>query len=70
MKYDITFIDETLNRKFTYDNVRQLKFCSRDVIVLCEDEERDERFYTHVTPEEFTKIVIEREDEEDKEFFL
>ena len=62
MTYGITFIDETLNRNITFDNVKEIEFDVRgNAIIKCGEKPGEDRFITRMIPEEFTKIVIERE---------
>lgn len=56
--YDITFIDEKLNREVGYDNVIQITFLEGHVNIICK--ENDIPFATSFYEQEYNKIIIER----------
>lgn len=55
--YEITFIDENMNREFTYDNVLEVNFRHERVLIKCK-ENNEEIFVTYVSINEFNKIII------------
>lgn len=62
IKYDITFIDDKTNRRFTYDDVLEMHFNVSRVIVKCRDH-NGEYCNLAVFKSEYTRFLMEAIDE-------